>query len=801
MKFRSLFALVALTLLSAPSGLEAQVTFIPRGSTWRYLDNGSDQGTAWRAAGFNDSGWAQGPAPLGYGDGDESTVVSYGPSATAKYITTYFRKAFTVSDPSQVAGLKLGVLRDDGAVIYLNGVEIARSNMPAGTIAYNTLSPVAVSGADETTTFYPFSVSPSLLAAGTNVMGVEIHQQAGTSSDISFDLVLTDDAATLERSPYLQSVSPSAATLRWRTSAADESVVHYGLTAGDLNTTVSSGTPVTEHAVTLTGLTPNTRYYYSVGSAATVWAQSAEHYFETHPVTGTARNTRLWVLGDSGTANANAVAVRNAFYAWNGSQHADLLLMLGDNAYNSGTDAEYTTAVFNMYPDTLRNTPLWPTIGNHDSASSDSPTQSGPYFTAFDLPANGSSGGVASGTEAYYAFDYANLHIVCLDSDDTNRSTSGAMYQWLQSDLAATSQEWIIAFFHHPPYTKGTHDSDAPGNLTDMRVNFLPLLESYGVDLVLCGHSHVYERSFLLDGHYGTSNTFDAATMVKDGSSGNPATTGPYAKQPIPRDGAVYVVAGSSGQAGTGPLNHPAMYLSMSELGSLVLDVNGNVLNAKFLTGAGAVADQFAIRHEEPPAPPSGVTATGEEARVVLDWADNTEPDLAGYRVLRSTTAGSGFVQVAQVTASNWTDLGVTNGTTYYYVITAFDSAGIESGLSAQVSATPVAAPVEMWVQNIGMSLISKRNWVKATAGVTVRKTGGTAVTGATVSGQWTLDGAPAGTASGNTNNKGVVSLSSPQLTASSGSEITFTVTSVTAAGQVYNSGLNIETSDSITVP
>ena len=91
------------------------------------------------------------------------------------------------------------------------------------------------------------------------------------------------------------------------------------------------------------------------------------------------------------------------------------------------------------------------------------------------------------------------------------------MMTWLTNDLAANDKEWVIAFWHHPPYTKGSHDSDTEGRLIDMRENALPILESYGVDLVLSGHSHSYERSHLLDGHYGTSDTLTGAMILDNG--------------------------------------------------------------------------------------------------------------------------------------------------------------------------------------------------------------------------------------------------------------------------------------------
>src|SRR5262249_29214824 len=125
-------------------------SLVAAGSVWKYLDNGSNQGTAWRTTAFNDSAWGAGPAQLGYGDGDEQTVLSYGPNPNNKYITTYFRRAFTVANPSAyTGGLTLNLLRDDGAVVYLNGTEVWRSNMPSGAIGYRTLAATTVAGADE----------------------------------------------------------------------------------------------------------------------------------------------------------------------------------------------------------------------------------------------------------------------------------------------------------------------------------------------------------------------------------------------------------------------------------------------------------------------------------------------------------------------------------------------------------------------------------------------------------------------------------------------------------------------------
>ena len=415
-------------------------------------------------------------------------------------------------------------------------------------------------------------------------------------------------AASVTRGPYLQMGSATGAVVRWRTDVATGSRVRYGLAPTSLSGVADGASGVIDHSVTLSGLSPDTLYYYSVGTATeTLAGGDSTFFFRTHPLLGTVLPTRIWVIGDSGTANASAQAVRNAYVTFAGTRATDAWLMLGDNAYSSGTDAEYQNAVFNMYPAILKQAFLWPTLGNHDTAGSSNPPSTLPYYQMFTLPMNGEAGGIASGTEDYYSFDRGNIHFVCLDSMTSDRSPTAAMATWLVNDLAATAQTWLIAFWHHPPYSKGSHNSDTEIELVEMRQNILPILEDYGVDLVLTGHSHSYERSFLLDGHYGTSGTL-TPSMIKDSGSGRPSGTGAYSKPSsgiAPHEGAVYTVAGSSGQASGGALNHPAMFISLNQLGSMVLDVDGNRLDAKFLRETGAIDDSFTILKGAAPTPTS----------------------------------------------------------------------------------------------------------------------------------------------------------------------------------------------------
>ncbi|MDF1810391.1 MAG: metallophosphoesterase family protein [Phycisphaerales bacterium] len=401
----------------------------------------------------------------------------------------------------------------------------------------------------------------------------------------------------LVRGPYLQLGTSSSIVLRWRTDLETDSRVEFGLSPGNLTSVVHDPNLTEDHIVTLDSLDPETVYYYSIGSSAlTLAGDDGDHYFATAPSPGADRAVRVWVLGDSGLGNDSAREVRDSFLEYSPDSDADVWLMLGDNAYVSGTDLDHQRAIFDMYPSILRTTVLWPTLGNHDGFSADSDTETGPYYDIFSLPRNGEMGGVPSGTEAYYSFDFANIHFVCLDSYDTDRSLDGAMMTWLKADLAMADQDWIIAYWHYPPYSDG-HNSDTDPIMIQMRENALPILESVGVDLVLSGHSHSYERSFFLNGHYDVSSTLDP-TMILDSGDGREDGDGAYRKLSVglaPNEGTVYAVPASSSQVTPGVRDHPAMFSSLLELGSMVIDVEGNRLDAVFLDNKGEVADSFTI--------------------------------------------------------------------------------------------------------------------------------------------------------------------------------------------------------------
>jgi hypothetical protein len=399
----------------------------------------------------------------------------------------------------------------------------------------------------------------------------------------------------------LQKQASDAMSLIWHTSKSEIGIVRYGSSPDNLDMEIKEVKAGEAHELRLTQLKPASRYYYAAGNTeAMVYGGGVDDWFMTAPETGANNEAvRLWVIGDSGKPGQVQQAVRDAMKTWvknnprEDRPYLDQWLALGDNAYRSGSNQQYQAALFDAYPAILKNIALWPVYGNHDA-------RRWAFFDIFSLPEQAESGGVVSGTEHYYSFDYANIHYVMLDSQDSDRGPGGDMLQWLQRDLQANQQKWLIVAFHHPPYSKGSHDSDdegdSRGRLVDMREYVLPVLEKYGVDLVLSGHSHGYERSYLMDCHYGDSSEFSNKNIVSQGAEGKNVD---FIKGKGGHSGAVYVVAGASAKVDRAKMNHPAMAVSLMQAGSLLIDIESNTLVARYINADAQVADEFIIEKRD----------------------------------------------------------------------------------------------------------------------------------------------------------------------------------------------------------
>jgi hypothetical protein len=595
--------LVPLTVLSLCVGAirasSAATVIFDITNVWRYNQTDNLDGINWKTNNYDDSNWPSGSGLLYF---ETNTLVS--PRNTLLNIgrnTYYFRTHFNLTNVSANQVLVFSNKIDDGVVFYLNGKEfyqrIRVSQPPA--IMYYATGATSKAPSDDATEWDVFAVPATNGIVGDNVLAVEVHQISPNDDDIVFGSALSVSDNTVRRGPYLQLGTPTNIVVRWRTDLPTQSTVRYGTNADQLIQRVDDLILRSDHELKLSSLALDTKYFYSVGSPLETMAGGDTNFcFVTAPPPGTSKPTHIWAIGDSGTADAVARSVRDAYFNYTTNRHTDLWLMLGDNAYLYGADYEFQAAVFDMYRDLLRQSVLWPALGNHDTGQNTNFVNTYPYFNIFTLPANAEAGGVPSGTEHYYSFDYANIHFISLDSMTASRATNGPMANWLRLDLAATRQLWKIAYWHHPPYSKGSHDSDTDIELTEMRQNLVPILEQGGIDLVLCGHSHTYERSFFLDGHYGLSTTL-TSNMILNASGGQQTNAaGPYTKWlsgPQAHQGAVYIVAGVAGSDSGGWLNYPAMYFSTNAYGSIVLDVDGDRLNAKYLRETGAIDDEFTI--------------------------------------------------------------------------------------------------------------------------------------------------------------------------------------------------------------
>lgn len=442
-------------------------------------------------------------------------------------------------------------------------------------------------------------------------------------------MLISVNAQTVTRGPYLQMPTSSSMIVRWRTDVPTVSRVYYHTSLAGLNAQFTEQPSLTtEHSVTLQFLNPLTEYFFAVGDEnGMLSGGDSSHRFTTWPENNADVPVRLWAIGDFGKGNSEQAAVTQSFLNEVGEDMPNFWIWLGDNAYDSGTDAEFSNKVFGTnYQSLFTRMPFLPTPGNHDYLSIMTPVltinpanHDGPYYQIVDVPTNSEMGGYPSGYELFYSYDYGNVHFLSLNSEigsiftsshdwvgasPFNSFSSSPFTQWLHNDLQANDKPWVVAYFHQPPHTDGSHDSDAFWEvfMEAMRENICPILESYGVDLVLSGHSHVYERSYLINGFYGLPADFNPSQHVVDGSSGRLSEGTPYIKYldgPNAGLGTVYVVQGNSGSKDDdADLNHPAHFFGhgcATCVGSTFIEVNGDTLTGKYLASTGEFLDEFNI--------------------------------------------------------------------------------------------------------------------------------------------------------------------------------------------------------------
>jgi hypothetical protein len=364
--------------------------------------------------------------------------------------------------------------------------------------------------------------------------------------------------------PYLQQLSDTSVMIQWTTRTGETSAVHYGTDTGSAQ--VAHGVPssiaalnMQMHRVALTGLQPDTTYSYKIYTdEEDLWPEQ-RLAFRTAPSPGSATPFSFLAFGDFGKNTDSQKRLRDQM----ARDSFRFVVSTGDNAYAAGTYAEFDTNVFQIYGDVFSKAAFFPTLGNHDYA-----TGSGaPYLDLFSLPRNAWR---SSHQERYYSFDYGSVHVVALDTntplDAIDSAATDDMFDWLRDDLSRTTQPWIIAVVHHAPYSTGGHGSDSRA-----QTKLVPIFEQYGVDLVLSGHDHIYQRSKPLRG--------GQVTTVEQG-------------------GIPYIVSGAGSAADYGCTS--AEWVAVAYCAKTYgiysrVQVTGSRLTVEAIDDAGAVRDSFSL--------------------------------------------------------------------------------------------------------------------------------------------------------------------------------------------------------------
>lgn len=434
--------------------------------------------------------------------------------------------------------------------------------------------------------------------------------------------------------PYLQQAGPDTVVVCWETDKATQACVS-GM-RGTERFEVLVPEYRKRHEVRVGGLELGAVLNYQIGQTPSKPFAGAKGSYYPMPPTGMPVRVRFAALGDVGTGKPVQAQVAAQLEKARAQDPLDFWIPLGDNAYLLGKDAEYRKHFFPFYKPLMAEVPTLPIPGNHDYYS----PNAAPYYNFFVLPTKGESGGTPSGTEAYYSFDYGPVHFVMLNSEVRAwmTDTASPMLRWLNQDLNATRAKWKIVTWHQPPYTKGSHDSDDPKDMNSSltREVLTPIIERYSVDLVLHGHSHSYERSKLIRGHSGPSNTWNSELMLYDGTLGSPNQ--PYMKRLPNSPGTVYCVLGNGGKLSPGhPLNHPAMLVSQDTAeGFSLFYISGDTLTARHISRSGALVDAFSIVKPYKVLPnKNAVTDLSAQLNALGQWQINYAQTKAGQPSLQ----------------------------------------------------------------------------------------------------------------------------------------------------------------------
>lgn len=562
---KSIMALLTVALLLSYIGLpvtqvqaeeEQPIIIMPKNSEWKYLDTGVDQGDTWQGS-YEDKEWALGQAPLGFAAtttkfGDLNTTISFGDDSKKKHTTSYFVTNLNVDlDEINSYGQLLGNFGiDDGAVLYVNGIEVYRAGMPDGPITYSTF---ATSNKSNPVLYNEIDLTAPLkenLKDGDNVIAVEVHQSTLGSSDLYFDMEISAvlEAPPLEVSKVVVTFNGDPKTSKgfvWYTpltsTRSDLEIVEKTSEQADFTNAQSfegnikvATNSIAEHVhkAEASALKPDTAYFFRVGDKdLNIWSETGT--FETAP----AENAPFTFIDLTDTQSKEEdeaiLSSQTLEKALTTIPDAKFVVHNGDVVEN-GTSEEEWNWLLGHSQNSLLTTTLVPAAGNHE------PNQSS-FYDHFNLQEADNS---ATDSGAYYSYDYSNAHFIVLNTNEKSNeyaNMSLEQVEWLKQDVAKAREagaEWIIVNMHKGPYTTASHatDTDIMGE-TGLRTKLAPLIAELKIDLVLQGHDHIYARTKPIKSD-GTADDVEKITETLNGESIE------YAVKP---DGTIYLIPGTAG--------------------------------------------------------------------------------------------------------------------------------------------------------------------------------------------------------------------------------------------------------------
>ena len=426
------------------------------------------------------------------------------------------------------------------------------------------------------------------------------------------------------RGPLVQQVDQSSARITWQTSIAAPSELQY--TAGGTTTSVTDPVARTNHAVLIDGLLAGASISYTISYPTSTKTGS----FRTCGAVGDA--SKFALVGDFGGGGTPEKDIATHIAAYG----SDAIISVGDNVYPAGEDVDFPAKFFTPYASAFAGASFWTAFGNHE---------------VYDPGAAATHANLTQpGNESVFSFDCSSVHVLVLNTE-IPFGPGSPQYAFAQTDLASATAPWRIVVMHRPPYSSSTLPSFGA---IDVRNALTPLFEQFGVQLVVTGHSHNYERTSAING----------VTYLVTGGGGNGLNTFPPDPQP------------SWSAFHAAEYEYVQMAVTSNQISLVAHRQNDTILDQATLNRGSDVTA---------PSTPTGLQVTGTSASTIsLAW-DPASDDTAvtNYRIFRN---GSYLTQIGNQTA--FTDTGLTAGGIYRYAVRAVDAAKNTSGASDPVTAT-----------------------------------------------------------------------------------------------------------------